>query len=142
MLVTYMPTAVSRGAVQGGHNLAHVSVKCNGGVLLTERAGPLQLSDFGIAQTLPGDEDYITTEAHGTVTHMPPELLMDCKLSTACDVYSFGNPPPPPPLSPAQGFLPGLRGQRYGILMNGTPSLPRVCCRHDTVGAVSLPAAI
>uniref|UniRef100_A0A7S1X8N9 Protein kinase domain-containing protein n=1 Tax=Tetraselmis chuii TaxID=63592 RepID=A0A7S1X8N9_9CHLO len=49
-----------------------------------------KLSDFGVAQVLDPDEDSITTEQHGTVTHMPPELLMDCKLSKAADVYSFG----------------------------------------------------
>lgn len=30
------------------------------------------------------------TSTHGTVTHMPPELLMDGRLSRATDTYSFG----------------------------------------------------
>jgi len=76
-----------------GQGVIHSDLTTNN-VLLVKDSSPegfsCKLSDFGIAQTLPGDEDYITTEAHGTVTHMPPELLMDCKLSTACDVYSFG----------------------------------------------------
>ncbi len=32
----------------------------------------------------------IETTTYGTVTHMPPELLSDGKLSRAADVYSFG----------------------------------------------------
>ena len=32
----------------------------------------------------------IETSTYGTVTHMPPELLTDGKLSRAADVYSFG----------------------------------------------------
>ena len=32
----------------------------------------------------------IETTTYGTVTHMPPELLSEGKLSRAADVYSFG----------------------------------------------------
>ena len=32
----------------------------------------------------------IETSTYGTVTHMPPELLTDGRLSRAADVYSFG----------------------------------------------------
>mmetsp|Transcript_15843 Transcript_15843/g.44327 ORF Transcript_15843/g.44327 Transcript_15843/m.44327 type:complete len:634 (-) Transcript_15843:108-2009(-) len=49
-----------------------------------------KVADFGIAQNLAPGEEYIVTEMHGTVTHMAPELLMDCKLSKQADVYSFG----------------------------------------------------
>jgi len=49
-----------------------------------------KVADFGIAQVLEKDQEYAITESHGTVTHMAPELLMDCKLSKSADVYSFG----------------------------------------------------
>ena len=32
----------------------------------------------------------VETTTYGTVTHMPPELLSEGKLSRAADVYSFG----------------------------------------------------
>ncbi len=32
----------------------------------------------------------IETSTYGTVTHMPPELLTDGRLTRAADVYSFG----------------------------------------------------
>jgi len=32
----------------------------------------------------------VATQTYGTVTHMPPELLMENRLSKAADVYSFG----------------------------------------------------
>ena len=32
----------------------------------------------------------VNTMTFGTVTHMPPELLMDGKLTKAADVWAFG----------------------------------------------------
>jgi serine/threonine protein kinase len=49
----------------------------------------VQVSDFGLSRTVQGD-DAIQTRTHGTVTHMPPELLMQGTMSKAVDVYSFG----------------------------------------------------
>lgn len=34
--------------------------------------------------------EMIQTKTIGTVTHMPPELLMEGRLTNAADVYSFG----------------------------------------------------
>lgn len=36
------------------------------------------------------ESESLETSTHGTVTHMPPELLMDGRLSRATDIYSFG----------------------------------------------------
>ncbi|GAB4821579.1 hypothetical protein N2152v2_008625 [Parachlorella kessleri] len=48
-----------------------------------------QVADFGLAQAVrPGET--IHTESFGTITHMPPELLIHGTLSPAVDVYSFG----------------------------------------------------
>lgn len=47
------------------------------------------MADFGLAQ-LVGVDEYVRTSTYGTVTHMPPELLREGKVSQAVDVYSFG----------------------------------------------------
>ena len=36
------------------------------------------------------DEAQVETKTYGTVTHMPPELLLDGKLSKSADVYAYG----------------------------------------------------
>ncbi len=48
-----------------------------------------QVADFGLAQAVRRGEA-IATETFGTVSHMPPELLIQGTLSPAADVYSFG----------------------------------------------------
>ncbi len=48
----------------------------------------LQVSDFGLSRVLEGESCY--TKTYGTVTHMPPELMLNGCLSKASDVYSFG----------------------------------------------------
>ena len=45
------------------------------------------VSDFGLSRALPAE---IHTQTVGTVTHMPPELLMDGTLTKAADVFAFG----------------------------------------------------
>ncbi|KAK9825995.1 hypothetical protein WJX74_003878 [Apatococcus lobatus] len=47
-----------------------------------------KVSDFGLSRVLDGDSCY--TKTYGTVTHMPPELMLNGCLSKAADVYSFG----------------------------------------------------
>ncbi|KAK9865060.1 hypothetical protein WJX84_008297 [Apatococcus fuscideae] len=47
-----------------------------------------KVSDFGLSRVL--DEDTYYTKTYGTVTHMPPELMLHGSLSRATDVYSFG----------------------------------------------------
>ena len=50
------------------------------------RAG--QVSDFGLSRVLEGESCY--TKTYGTVTHMPPELMLNGCMTKAADVYSFG----------------------------------------------------
>ena len=50
----------------------------------------LQITDFGLVRALSPLATHVSTTSHGTVTHMPPEVLMDGKLRPAADVYSFG----------------------------------------------------
>ena len=49
---------------------------------------PPQVADFGLSRVL--EKEQISTGTFGTVTHMPPELLTEGKLSKAVDVYAFG----------------------------------------------------
>ena len=48
----------------------------------------LQVADFGLSRQ--ASSDTVDTDTYGTVTHMPPELLMEGKLTKSADVYAFG----------------------------------------------------
>lgn len=47
------------------------------------------MCDFGLSHVL-GEHEDIKTLTFGTVTHMPPELLVDGQLGKPADVYAFG----------------------------------------------------
>ncbi len=51
---------------------------------------PLQVADFGLAHALGDVRSKIQTKTYGTLTHQPPETLLDGIISKAVDVYSFG----------------------------------------------------
>lgn len=46
------------------------------------------MADFGLSRVC--DEALVETKTYGTVTHMPPELLLEGKLSKSADVYAYG----------------------------------------------------
>lgn len=48
----------------------------------------MQVADFGLSRQ--AECDSVDTDTYGTVTHMPPELLMEGKLTKSADVYAFG----------------------------------------------------
>eukprot|EP00983_Pelagomonas_calceolata_P124586 1161124-Pelagomonas_calceolata.AAC.10 len=48
------------------------------------------VADFGLSRVLDLGNDTIQTKTYGTVTYMPPELLMEGKMTKACDVYGYG----------------------------------------------------
>lgn len=59
------------------------------------RGFTVKVSDFGLSKLMPDshmqyDDSLATDEVAGTVTHMAPELLSGCKMSSAADVYAFG----------------------------------------------------
>ncbi|MEW5298840.1 MAG: hypothetical protein WDW36_001918 [Sanguina aurantia] len=54
-----------------------------------ERKWTAKVADFGLSRVFDGVEK-ITTNSYGTVTHMPPELLLDGALTLASDVFAFG----------------------------------------------------
>ena len=47
------------------------------------------MADFGMSREMLV-ASRIQTTTYGTVTHMPPELLVSGELGPAADVYSFG----------------------------------------------------
>ncbi|KAK9810348.1 hypothetical protein WJX72_009180 [[Myrmecia] bisecta] len=67
-----------------GNNILLVS---NTGI--DDRPFSAKVSDFGLSRIHIGT-GAVATETYGTVTHMPPELLSEGRLSKAADVYSFG----------------------------------------------------
>lgn len=48
----------------------------------------VQVADFGLSRQ--ASSSTVDTDTYGTVTHMPPELLMEGKLTKSADVYAFG----------------------------------------------------
>jgi hypothetical protein len=57
----------------------------------------VQVSDFGLSRIHIGEKT-VATQTYGTVTHMPPELLAEGRLSKAADVCE----PSPPPTRSSQ----------------------------------------
>lgn len=59
-----------------------------------------KLCDFGLSRMVTGGQlSPGARSALGTLAYMPPEVLLDGRLSMAADIYSFGlisNPIPPP----------------------------------------------
>lgn len=49
-----------------------------------------KVADFGMSRSIGVMATHLTTKSFGTVTHMPPELLMHNQLKRAGDVYAFG----------------------------------------------------
>ncbi|KAK9807617.1 hypothetical protein WJX72_004193 [[Myrmecia] bisecta] len=66
-----------------------------GNILLVGNSGAddrpfaAKVADFGLSRILAGD-DTVETGSFGTVTHMPPELLREGRLSKAADAYAYG----------------------------------------------------
>ncbi|KAK9826029.1 hypothetical protein WJX74_006733 [Apatococcus lobatus] len=75
-------------------NILHGDLTCNNTMLQGCSTDPrgfvAKVGDFGLSRLMDKESDSLETCTHGTVTHMPPELLMDGRLSRATDVYSFG----------------------------------------------------
>lgn len=49
-----------------------------------------KLADFGLSRLLGEQQTHIDTGSCGTTTYAAPELLVEGRLTRACDVYSFG----------------------------------------------------
>jgi serine/threonine protein kinase len=71
-----------------------------GNVLLASNASSpvgmtAKISDFGLSRALGAGQTHQSTRTVGTVTHVPPELLLSGKLSAKADVYALGEGPSP-----------------------------------------------
>eukprot|EP00878_Enallax_costatus_P002645 GHUV01002830.1.p1 GENE.GHUV01002830.1~~GHUV01002830.1.p1 ORF type:complete len:787 (+),score=114.21 GHUV01002830.1:311-2362(+) len=75
-------------------NVCHGDLKCENCLLKSEPQDPdgllAKVADFGLSRALAFGQSHLSTRRYGTVTHMPPELLVAGKLTPAADVYSFG----------------------------------------------------
>ncbi|KAF6258032.1 hypothetical protein COO60DRAFT_1693831 [Scenedesmus sp. NREL 46B-D3] len=75
-------------------NVCHGDLKCENVLLRSEPQDPdgcmAKVADFGLSRALAYGQSHLSTRRYGTVTHMPPELLVAGKLTPAADVYSFG----------------------------------------------------
>lgn len=49
-----------------------------------------KVTDFGMAREVGCSSDGIQSETHGTVTHMPPETLVNGVCNKTTDVYRCG----------------------------------------------------
>ncbi|KAK9811611.1 hypothetical protein WJX72_006916 [[Myrmecia] bisecta] len=77
----------SQDILHGDLNGSNVLLVANAGA--DSRPFSAKVSDFGLSRILIGQEA-VKTVSFGTVTHMPPELLREGRLSKAADVYAFG----------------------------------------------------
>lgn len=75
-------------------NILHADLTGNNILLCSsakdERRFTAKVADFGLSRVLEGNTQYHNTKSYGTVTHMPPELLLDGTLGRPADVYAFG----------------------------------------------------
>lgn len=65
-----------------------------GNVLLTSSSDNphgfcAKIGDFGLSRLM-GNCSNVDTNTYGTLTHMPPEVVVSGQVSAAADVYSFG----------------------------------------------------
>ncbi|GAB4819683.1 hypothetical protein N2152v2_006729 [Parachlorella kessleri] len=49
-----------------------------------------KIADLGLSRLLDPEQSHRLTRSIGTIGYMPPEMLTAGRLTTACDVYSFG----------------------------------------------------
>eukprot|EP00775_Hariotina_reticulata_P012531 gene12531-12664_t len=75
-------------------SVCHGDLKCENILLKSDPQDPdgvlAKVADFGLSRALAFGQSHLSTRRYGTVTMMPPELLVSGKLTPAADVYSFG----------------------------------------------------
>jgi serine/threonine protein kinase len=70
--------------------LAHPRVvHCTAAFLQGGSGFSARVADFGLSRTMSLTQS-IVTQTTGTLTHMPPELIREGRMSLAADVYAFG----------------------------------------------------
>eukprot|EP00210_Caulerpa_lentillifera_P000953 g923.t1 len=75
------------------NGVVHGDLKCDNLLLqgshTSSKGFVAKVADFGLSRKL-GHVTHLSTRSFGTITHMPPELLLEGHLSPRVDVYSFG----------------------------------------------------
>jgi len=75
-------------------NVIHGDLKSSNillnGSMHEEKGFIAKVADFGLSRELGMFASHVSTQTTGTVTHMPPELFKEERLTAASDVYSFG----------------------------------------------------
>lgn len=88
-LILTAATQIAEGlAFLHANDIIHGDLNCNN-VLMTKDFS-CKISDFGLSRMYLGCDVVETEERHGTITHMPIELIRDNLISKALDIYSFG----------------------------------------------------
>eukprot|EP00891_Asterochloris_glomerata_P000113 jgi/Astpho2/113/fgenesh1_pg.00004_%23_24_t len=76
------------------HDIVHGDLNANNVLLISsskkEKGFECKVADFGLARDGFDMKSKVETQTMGTVTHMPPELLMEGLLTKAGDVWAFG----------------------------------------------------
>lgn len=75
-------------------HVCHGDLKCENILLVSDQEDPYgqkaKVADFGLSRAIAEGKSHLSTRTYGTVTHMPPELLLEGRLAPPADVYSFG----------------------------------------------------
>ncbi len=50
----------------------------------------MQVCDFGLSRVLAAGKTHVSTQPHGTATHLAPEVWAEGHVSQPADVYAFG----------------------------------------------------
>eukprot|EP00210_Caulerpa_lentillifera_P007287 g6966.t1 len=95
VLVVETCVDICRGMIYlNNRNIIHGDLKSSNilinGSFSEEKGFIAKVADFGLSRELGMHASHIKTRTTGTVTHMPPELFKEEKMTAASDVYSFG----------------------------------------------------
>lgn len=106
-------------------NVIHADLKSSNVLLCHDDDGTLipKVADFGVSKLIE-DVAYVHTQTMGTISHMPPEMMLDGKMSKPADIFAMGMMM----FEMATKTLP-FQGQSQGaiieqILMNKRPTIP------------------
>uniref|UniRef100_A0A383VBH1 Protein kinase domain-containing protein n=1 Tax=Tetradesmus obliquus TaxID=3088 RepID=A0A383VBH1_TETOB len=86
---------VARGLqVIHSNNIVHADLNARNVLVRSNAAAAAgltaKLADFGLSRAMKQHQTHRTTKTCGTMSHMPPEVLKEGRMSPAMDVYAFG----------------------------------------------------